>query len=167
MANAMVSSTTAALFTKLAEDLKLRKKGDRASCFTALQSGLVGARSKQSGVYVVVVDEIDGLKHDRTALYQLFKWADDALHAHSRLVFLGIANALDLTAAPDFPTLPRVLQFAAYTKTQLRDIVCARLSLLPASVIDPKAVELTAARVAARVGDARKVLDLCRCVSQP
>lgn len=75
---------------------------------------------------LLVLDEIDQLDSKRqSVLYTIFEWP--AL-ANSRIVLIGIANALDLTER----TLPRLqarcslrpstLHFAPYTKEQIINI---------------------------------------------
>ena len=124
-------------------------------------------------VYVVVLDEIDHLlKKDQETLYSLFEWS---LAPGSRLILVGIANALDLTER-FLPRLkgrnlkPQLLQFHPYSVRQITEIVTVRLkSLLPDNTpdknyipyIQPNAIELCARKIA-HTGDIRKAFDMCR-----
>ncbi|KAA0150953.1 hypothetical protein FNF29_04843 [Cafeteria roenbergensis] len=103
---------------------------------------------------VLVVDELDCLvTRKQTVLYNLLDWPS---RRHARLVVVGIANTMDLPER----MLPRVhsrlglarVVFQPYTRDQIRDIVCDRLSGL--SVFRSDAVEMAARKVAALSGDA-------------
>ena len=111
---------------------------------------------------VLVVDELDCLvTRKQTVLYNLLDWPS---RRHARLVVVGIANTMDLPER----MLPRVhsrlglarVVFQPYTRDQIRDIVCDRLSGL--SVFRSDAVEMAARKVAALSGDVRRALHICR-----
>ncbi|XP_012935046.1 cell division control protein 6 homolog [Aplysia californica] len=117
-----------------------------------------------TGSVVLVLDEIDQLdsKHHHV-LYRIFEWP--ALDK-SRLILIGVANALDLTDRV-LPRLqasekccPDLMNFAPYTSAQITDILKSRLerSLL----VEPSAIKFCARKVSAVAGDARKALDVCR-----
>ena len=81
---------------------------------------------------MLVLDEIDQLdSSNQEVLYTIFEWP--SLHA-SKVVLVGIANALDLTdrilprlqARPN--CRPQVLNFPPYSKQQLVDIIKHRLN---------------------------------------
>lgn len=79
-----------------------------------------------------MLDEIDQLDSKRqSVLYSIFEWP--AL-ANSKLVLIGVANALDLTER-SLPRLqsrcslkPQTLHFAPYTKQQIIDIFTAKIA---------------------------------------
>ncbi|KAJ3182876.1 AAA ATPase [Gaertneriomyces sp. JEL0708] len=84
-------------------------------------------------MYVVVLDEVDRLiTKDQDILYQLFEWP---MLAHSRLVLIGIANAIDLTDR-FLPRLkakncePQLLNFVPYDVKDISEIIKQRLHCL-------------------------------------
>ena len=132
---------------------------------------------KKSSVdsFLVVLDEIDNLLSiDSESLYTLFDWA---LHKSSRLILVGIANALDLTDR-FLPRLkarnlkPRLLPFMPYNAPQIASIITEKLqSTLPADCskakdyvpfLHPAAIQLCSKKVASQTGDLRKVFNLVR-----
>lgn len=140
-----------------------------------LERLFVGKQSGRKGsVYVVVLDEIDHLlTKDQETLYSLFEWS---LASSSRLILIGIANALDLTDR-FLPRLkarnlkPQLLPFHPYSAQQIAEVIIVRLrSLLPEDAPDksyipyihPAAIQLCARKIAAHTGDIRKAFDMCR-----
>jgi cell division control protein 6 len=131
-------------------------------------------RSKTTESFLVVLDEVDNLLSvDSEVLYTLFEWA---LHKSSRLILIGIANALDLTDRC-LPRLkarnlkPRLLPFMPYTGPQIASIVTEKLrSTLSESsnakdyvpFVHPAAIQLCSKKVASQTGDLRKVFNLVR-----
>ncbi|QSS50129.1 cell division cycle protein [Histoplasma capsulatum var. duboisii H88] len=157
--------------TELLADMFVQKKRTSSSSSTTISPTL----------YLVALDEIDHLlTTDVETLYTLFEWS---LQPHSRLVLIGIANALDLTDR-FLPRLksknmkPRLLPFLPYTASQIADIISTRLrSLLPGSntaasattvpedftpFLQPAAIQLCARKVASQTGDLRKAFDIVR-----
>jgi cell division control protein 6 len=140
---------------------------------TMLQKMFVPKR-KSSSVYVVVLDEIDHiLSLDLESLYKVFEWS---LQKSSRLLLVGIANALDLTDR-FLPRLksrnlkPELLPFLPYTAAQVKTIITKRLkSLLPSDkaasdfipFFHPAAIELCSRKVSSQTGDLRKAFEVCR-----
>lgn len=124
--------------------------------------------------YVVTMDEMDHiLSLDLEFMYKLIEWS---LHKSSRLIVIGIANALDLTDR-FLPRLkarnlkPSLLPFLPYTTAQIKAIITARLrTLLPSDTktpdfvpfLHPIAIDVCARKVAGQTGDLRKALDLIR-----
>ena len=125
--------------------------------------------------YLVTLDEIDHLLTlDLEILYTLFEWS---LHRSSRLVVIGIANALDLTDR-FLPRLkarnlkPQLLPFLPYTAPQIAAIVTTKLKSLstPGDLaqsdyipfLHPTAIQLCSKKVASQSGDLRKAFDIAR-----
>ncbi|KAJ8662543.1 hypothetical protein O0I10_001504 [Lichtheimia ornata] len=159
------------IYTRLVTELKSPR--------TAFKNDLV----KQAGelingnkdtLTVVILDEIDQLAtKDQDVLYKIFEWATSA---SSRLVLIGIANALDMTDRL-LPRLrakncePQLLNFNPYQVAEISAIIKDRLYSLdpnskpgssPLPLMQPPAVELCARKVAAAMGDLRTALDVCR-----
>ncbi|KAL2757569.1 hypothetical protein ACRALDRAFT_1079740 [Sodiomyces alcalophilus JCM 7366] len=148
--------------------------GDRseAQAVAALQKIFVTSK-KDSPIYMVVLDEIDHvLTMGLESLYRLFEWS---LEKPSRLMLIGIANALDLTDR-FLPRLksknlkPELLPFHPYSAAQIKSIITTRLkSLLPEGsqqttlpFIHPAAIELCSRKVSSQTGDLRKAFEICR-----
>ncbi|KAK2020045.1 cell division control protein [Colletotrichum eremochloae] len=130
-------------------------------------------KKKGSPVYLLVLDEIDHiLTMGLESLYRLFEWS---LRQPSRLVLVGIANALDLTDR-FLPRLksknlkPELLPFHPYSAAQIKSIITTRLmTLLPADskektlpFFHPAAIELCSRKVSSQTGDLRKAFEICR-----
>lgn len=124
-------------------------------------------------MYVVTLDEIDHLLTlDLEILYILFEWS---LHRSSRLVLIGIANALDLTDR-FLPRLkarnlkPQLLPFLPYTAPQIASVITAKLKTLSQAptaahpddlpFLHPTAIQFCAKKVASQTGDLRKAFDI-------
>lgn len=136
--------------------------------------GMFVPRKGTDKVYVVTLDEMDHiLSLDLDFMYKLFEWS---LQTSSRLILIGIANALDLTDR-FLPRLkarnlkPHLLPFLPYTSGQIKNIITSRLrTLLPTDstspehvpFIHPAAIDLCSRKVAGQTGDLRKALDICR-----
>ncbi|TKA72116.1 hypothetical protein B0A55_06524 [Friedmanniomyces simplex] len=155
------------LAQKLAEDLGLKEDAG----FEYLQSCFVGGKAGDSHKYVVILDEVDRLVDmDLELLYSLFQWS---MLASSRVVLIGIANALDLTDR-FLPRLksrnlkPELLPFMPYAAAQIAEVLTLKLrSLVPANssnlpFVQPAALQFCAKKVAAQTGDLRKAFDICR-----
>lgn len=132
-------------------------------------------RQANSPTFVVTLDEIDHLlKLDLEILYTLFEWS---LQQSSRLIIVGIANALDLTDR-FLPRLkarnlkPRLIPFLPYTADQIAAVITTKLrTLLTEAVKDqasfvpfvhPAAIQLCSKKVASQTGDLRKAFDIIR-----
>ncbi|XP_008503991.1 cell division control protein 6 homolog [Calypte anna] len=121
----------------------------------------------QGPMVLLVLDELDQLESKgQDVLYTLFGWPQ---LPGSRLVLVGLANALDLTdrtlsrlgARPTGS--PRLLHFTPYTREQLTAILQERLGQVGGDpVLDAAALQFCARKVSAVSGDARKALDVCR-----
>ncbi|CAK7270644.1 AAA ATPase [Sporothrix epigloea] len=144
------------------------------------------ASSGTPNTYLVVLDEIDHvLTLDLDSLYRVMEWS---MLKTSRLVLIGIANALDLTDR-FLPRLksrnlqPKLLPFLPYTAPQIKNIITTRLksalSTQPSSISEgspalaagptrsipffhPAAIELCSRKVASQTGDLRKAFGILR-----
>lgn len=117
------------------------------------------------------MDEIDQLESkNQSILYTIFEWP--ALK-NSKIILIGIANALDLTDRI-LPRLqarcelkPKLMHFASYTKKQIVDIFSTRLKEAGAlEIFSPVALQLLAGKVASISGDVRRALDIGRRVAE-
>ncbi|RHY97864.1 hypothetical protein DYB31_015238, partial [Aphanomyces astaci] len=117
----------------------------------------------------LILDEIDVLlkgKGERD-LYQLFEWAH---HPFSSVIFVGIANSIDLTERC-LPLLksndckPVSVVFAPYSYDAICDILKQRVvvgSLTPKPVVDVMAMSYLARKIASTSGDIRTCLSICK-----
>jgi cell division control protein 6 len=165
------------VYGKLIQDFGLDSLSADAAGKDHLRSLFIPKRKSGSEAYLVLLDEIDSLLDGECeVLYSLFECA---LHRSSRLILIGIANALDLTDR-FLPRLkarnlkPRLLPFLPYTAAQIASIVTGMLrSTLPAEssadsdfvpFLHPAAIQLCSKKVASQTGDLRKVFSLIRRV---
>jgi cell division control protein 6 len=171
--NCMSMKTSKDLYTTLLETLSDDSEALEGKEMQTLQSMFV-PRKRSTTVYVVTLDEIDHiLTLDLDFMYSLFEWS---LQKSSRLVLVGIANALDLTDR-FLPRLkarnlkPNLLPFLPYSAAQIRVVITTRLkSLLPSGsavsefvpFLHPAAIDLCARKVSSETGDLRKAFDICR-----
>jgi cell division control protein 6 len=126
-------------------------------------------------MFLVMLDEIDHLlTADAGILQSLFEWS---LQKESRVMLIGIANALDLTDR-SLPQLkaknlkPLLLPFLPYNASQIANVITNRLrSLLPENqtedpnfipFVQPAAIQLCAKKVASQTGDLRKAYELVK-----
>ena len=173
--NCMSVKCSSDIYGKLVGDLAgIDELGSESQGLTTLKTLFLPKKKASSQVYVVVLDEIDHLLTlDLEILYTLFEWS---LSRSSRLVLLGIANALDLTDR-FLPRLkarnlkPELLPFLPYTVPQITSVVTAKLKSLlsldtttPDHVpyVHPAAIQFCSKKVAAQTGDLRKAFDIIR-----
>ncbi|PTB67095.1 cell division control protein Cdc6 [Trichoderma citrinoviride] len=142
-----------------------------AEAISALHK-MFSSKAKSATKYLVTLDEVDHiLTLDLESLYRVFEWS---LAKSSKLLLLGIANALDLTDR-FLPRLksknlkPELLPFLPYTAAQVKNIIITRLkSLMPEGkeafvpFIHPAAIELCSRKVSSQTGDLRKAFEICR-----
>ena len=169
--NCMSIKSSKDLYNTLLEALGQGNDLSEADAVAALQEMFI-PKAGSSDVFLVTLDEIDHiLTMGLESLYRVFEWS---LQKSSRLVLVGIANALDLTDR-FLPRLksknlkPDLLPFLPYTAAQVKDIIITRLkSLMPAGkenyvpFIHPAAIELCSRKVASQTGDLRKAFEICR-----
>lgn len=130
----------------------------------------------KSPLYLIVLDEIDHLLSlDSTLLFSLFEWSTSP---KSRLTFIGLANALDLTdrflpALKASNVKPRVLLFQPYGAAEIQSILISRLKSLrtPSTAgqdlvdsevpfMHPAAIEFCSRKATAAGGDLRKAFEI-------
>ncbi|KAJ5356531.1 Cell division protein Cdc6 [Penicillium concentricum] len=149
-------------------DMFKKSEGDR------LKSTFIPSKKGQD-LFLVTLDEIDHLLNgDSGVLQSLFEWS---LQSKSKLMLIGIANALDLTDR-SLPQLkaknlkPRLLPFLPYSAASIANVMTNRLrSLLPAGAesdpklvpfVQPAAIQLCSKKVASQTGDLRKAFELIK-----
>lgn len=173
--NCMSVKSSKDIYSKLCEDLIGDSRNTGEDGLAELRTVFLPKGKSSTYVYVVTLDEIDHLLTlDLDILYTLFEWS---LQRSSRLVLIGIANALDLTDR-FLPRLkarnlkPQLLPFLPYTAPQIASVITTKLqSLSPAGTplhndnipfIHSNAIQLCSKRVAAQTGDLRKAFDIIR-----
>ncbi|KAK6455455.1 cell cycle control protein [Scheffersomyces xylosifermentans] len=133
---------------------------------------------------VVVLDEMDYLiTRDQQILFELFNCASTKSQQYrTKLVLVGISNALDLTDK-FLPRLkrnglsPESVQFLPYTADQIRQVITCKLNSLKYSTGDlketpgnmngvfplfhPAAIQFCCRKAASITGDLRKAFDIC------
>ena len=140
-----------------------------------LQTAFTSTAKRKDSLYLIMLDEVDSLlETDVNVLHGLFGWA---LHKNSRLLLIGIANALDLTdrCLPQLKAQnlrPLLLPFLPYTSSEIASILIERLrSALPSDskaaedftpFVHPAAIQLSSRKVASQTGDLRKAFALIR-----
>jgi cell division control protein 6 len=178
VANINCASMTTArdIYGRLIEELcddtsQVFRKGE----VERLRGMFLPRKGSSDHLYLVTLDEIDHLlTTDLEILYTFFEWS---LQRNSRLVLIGIANALDLTDR-FLPRLkaknlkPQLLPFLPYTPPQITKVITTLLrSLLPSDSVagddfvpflQPAAIQLCSRKVASQSGDLRKAFDLVR-----
>ncbi|KAG5985139.1 hypothetical protein E4U55_001108 [Claviceps digitariae] len=157
------------LLTALGED----GNTSETEAVSNLQQAFCPKSQQSSTVYLITLDEIDHiLTLGLESLYRVFEWS---LQKNSRLILIGIANALDLTDR-FLPRLksknmkPDLLPFLPYTAAQIKEIITTRLKLLMPEggkegyvpFIHPAAIELCSRKVSSQTGDLRKAFEICR-----
>ncbi|RGP65653.1 cell division control 6 [Fusarium longipes] len=170
--NCMSVKSSKDLYTTLLGALGQGFDASEADAVTTLQENFV-PKTESNVVHLVTLDEIDHiLTLGLESLYRVFEWS---LQKNSRLILVGIANALDLTDR-FLPRLkaknlkPNLLAFLPYTATQVKNIITTRLqSLMPAGgkegyvpFIHPAAIDLCSRKVSKQTGDLRKAFEICR-----
>ncbi|XP_076212829.1 cell division control protein 6 homolog [Aptenodytes patagonicus] len=160
--NCMSLSSPQGVFPAMAQQLGLPAADGREG-MRRLEEQLTA----KGPMVLLVLDELDQLESKgQDVLYTLFEWPR---LPGSRLVLVGLANALDLTdrslarlgARTDGS--PRLLHFPPYTREQLTAILQERLGQVAGDpVLDDAALQFCARKVSAVSGDARKALDVCR-----
>ncbi|OWR47325.1 putative Cdc6 [Danaus plexippus plexippus] len=160
--NCTMMKSAASIYSRICKELHVPTTGtSEKACFNALEKYLF----KKHKMIVLVLDEIDQLDSKRQCvLYTLFEWG--ALP--SRMVLVGVANALDLTqrALPRLQASlrPTTMHFPPYTKEQIINIFTSTLADDMKNMFSPVALQMLAAKIAAVSGDMRRALDIGRRV---
>ncbi|KAK2721968.1 cell division control protein 6 homolog [Artemia franciscana] len=167
--NCMALKSTSAIYEEIGRGFNIKFPN---TVERAMQTSLEELFTSKGKMLLVILDELDQLSSKyQSTLYSLFEYP--ALEG-SRLVLVGISNALDLTdrllprlqAKLMAKSRPQLLNFAPYTKQQLVTIINERLSEACTEsnevVIKPAAVQLLSVKIASVAGDARKALDIAR-----
>ncbi|CAG9771394.1 unnamed protein product [Ceutorhynchus assimilis] len=164
--NCTAIKSATAVYARLNKELQIKVTGkSEKDNLSAFEKHL----KKKHKTILIVLDEIDQLEtKNHSILYTIFEWPS---HPNSKMILIGIANALDLTDRM-LPRLkarcelqPKLLHFAPYTKEQIVDIFTSRLKA--AGVLDvfsPVALQMLAGKVASISGDVRRALDIGRRV---
>lgn len=168
--NCTSMKSAASIYSKVCEELDLQSQKSGRNCKTLIENYLAkpkSSRSSNNKMTLLVLDEMDQLgTQNQAVLYSIFEWPK---FENSKLVLVGIANALDLTDRL-LPRLqarcelkPTLLHFQPYSKEQILNILKGRLeeeNVL--EVYTPSALQMLAAKVAATSGDIRRALDIGR-----
>lgn len=162
----MSITSTAAIYQKLSREMG-GKGRDTCGSYHSRKYVESYLNNKTDKMILIVLDEMDQLdSSEGDVLYQIFGWI--SLNS-SRMILIGIANSLDLTDRMlsrlqfDQRLKPQLLNFKPYSEDQLVKIIEARLPQEEKySMIDRIAIQLCARKVAAKSGDARSSLDICR-----
>jgi len=171
--NCMSIQNASDIFNVLASELGTTDDVFGKKAEEMLQLRFTGKDSSE--VTLVILDEVDQLLNlDVNVMYQLFELA---LHPQSKLLLIGIANALDLTDR-FLPRLkarslkPQLLPFLPYTAPEIASILKARARTLLTSganvsldytpFLHPAAIQLISKKVATQNGDLRRAFDITR-----
>lgn len=179
--NCMSIKSSKMMYTKiidalLGEDTVLVKSEEETLKDLFLGNGQLSSQTTIS-TFIITLDEIDALVPiSPEVLYNLFAWS---LGPRSRLILIGIANALDLTDR-FLPKLkaknlkPQLLPFLPYTSKQIEEVVATKLQTLNdctergenekgfVPFLHPTAITFCAKKVASQTGDLRKAFDIVR-----
>ncbi|KAK6354328.1 AAA ATPase [Orbilia blumenaviensis] len=170
--NCMATKDPKDIYSKLAEDF-LGDEAVMGNYVDALEKLFVPRKRSTANVSIIVLDEMDSLlTKDQEILYKIFEWS---FEKNSKLVLVGIANALDLTdrflprlKARNFE--PILLPVLPYSAEQIAQVVTSKLKSLNdescdatwVPLIHPSAITLCSKKVAQSTGDLRKCFDICR-----
>ncbi|XP_048579627.1 cell division control protein 6 homolog isoform X3 [Nematostella vectensis] len=162
--NCMSLQHSHAIFAKIIEELGIEEKVATKDAQKVLERKFTAPGPMR----ILILDEMDQLEtKNRDVLYTMFEWPS---LPKSKLVLIGIANALDLTdrILPRLQARPKckpeLLNFPPYTRNQISTILQQRISQTEGEtpVLDTPAIQFCARKVAAVAGDIRKALDICR-----
>ncbi|XP_043910953.1 cell division control protein 6 homolog [Protopterus annectens] len=163
--NCMSMRNSQSIFLRIAEELM--GKQEVKSLGKELIRKLEKHLTSEGPMLLLILDEMDQLdSKGQDVLYTVFEWP---WIPRSRLVLIGIANALDLTdrilprlqARPKCK--PQLLNFSPYTREQIIAILQDRLKQVSGDpILENSAIQFCARKVSAVSGDARKALDVCR-----
>ncbi|KAK7387221.1 hypothetical protein VNO78_27826 [Psophocarpus tetragonolobus] len=161
--NCTTLTNTSDIFTKILGLNQIQGKKVSAMPLQQLQN-MYSQKSPVKKMTLIVADELDYLiTKDRAVLHDLFMLTT---FPFSRCILIGVANAIDLADRflPRLTSLnckPIVVNFRAYSKDQILNILEERLNELPYTVFQQQALELCARKIAAASGDMRNALCIC------
>lgn len=163
--NCTTMKSAATIYAKIIQELGLPASKSGKNGKAVIEKYLASKHK----MLLFILDEMDQLESKRqSVLYSIFEWPSIQ---NSKLILIGIANALDLTdrilprLQANCKLKPRLMHFSPYTKQQICNIISERLN--EANVADlftGTAIQMLAGKVAAVSGDIRKALDISRRV---
>ncbi|XP_063980158.1 cell division control protein 6 homolog [Diachasmimorpha longicaudata] len=163
--NCTTMKSAGTIYGKIIQELGIEAPKSGKNNKTAIEKYLVATHK----MVLLVLDEIDQLESRRQAvLYSIFEWPSIP---KSKILLVGIANALDLTDRI-LPRLqarcqlkPKLMHFPPYSKQQIVEIISERLREAGVEeIFTGIAMQMLAGKVAAISGDVRKALDISRRV---
>ncbi|KZC06886.1 PREDICTED: cell division control protein 6 homolog [Dufourea novaeangliae] len=163
--NCTTMKSAITIYGKIIHELGLTASKSGKNSKTVIEKYLISKHK----MLLLILDELDQLESQRqSVLYSIFEWP---LIQNSKLLLIGIANALDLTDRI-LPRLqakcelkPKLMHFPPYTKQQISNIITERLSDAKVSdLFTGNALQMLAGKVAAVSGDIRRALDISRRV---
>lgn len=158
-------SSIGAIYKKICSELNLKVNATftEKEYLMAIEKHLTSKR-KMTLLILDEVDQLCSLGKKQNILYHIFEWPSIP---NSKLILVGIANALDLTdrllvrLQSKCELKPKVMHFTAYTKAQIVDIFKSRLEQSGVSdLFPPAAIQLLAAKVSSVSGDIRRALNI-------
>jgi cell division control protein 6 len=158
-------SSIGAIYKKICCELNLKVNATftEKEYLSAIEKYLTSSH-KMTLLILDEVDQLCSLGKKQNILYHIFEWPSIL---NSKLILVGIANALDLTdrllvrLQSKCELKPKVMHFTAYTKTQIVDIFKSRLEQSGVSdLFPPAAIQLLAAKVSSVSGDIRRALNI-------
>ncbi|CAO1394060.1 unnamed protein product [Diamesa hyperborea] len=159
-------SSIGSIYKKICMELELKSNGTSEKEYLATIEKYLKSHHKMTMLILDEVDQLVGKK--QTILYNIFEWPS---FENSRLLLIGIANALDLTdrlltrLQTKCELKPKIMHFSAYTKQQIVEIFKSRLEDSGVSeLFPPAAIQLLAAKVSSVSGDIRRALNIGRRV---
>lgn len=163
--NCTTMKSAATIYTKISQELGLSTSKSGRNSKVVIEKYLISNHK----MLLLILDEIDQLESKKqSVLYSIFEWPSIN---NSKLILIGIANALDLTdrILPRLQTRcelkPTLIHFSPYTKQEIYNIICERLNEAKASDLFTKtAIHMLSGKVAAVSGDIRRALDISRRV---
>ncbi|XP_057380369.1 cell division control protein 6 homolog [Daphnia carinata] len=164
--NCMLLQTPASIFQHIAQQLDPKWNASAKEALPFLEDRLTDT----GPMIVLVLDEIDQMStRDQSVLYSIFELP--ALK-NSRLILIGLANALDLTDRALVRLQSRVnfkpvlLNFSPYSKQDIATILSQRIQEAVTedvgNVIAPSALQYLGGKISSTSGDLRKAIDICR-----
>ncbi|XP_046824412.1 cell division control protein 6 homolog [Vespa crabro] len=163
--NCTTMKSAATIYSKIMQELDIPVPKSSRNSKAIIEKYLMSNHK----MLLLILDEIDQLESkNQSILYSIFEWPSKP---NTKLILIGIANALDLTDRI-LPRLqvrcelkPQLMNFPPYTKQQIFNIVSTRLSEANVSdVLTGPTLQLLAGKVAAISGDIRRALDISRRV---